>query len=1028
MWLPAAGPGHGAKDCNSTPDMVVAAEVAAVSSEKRSGEEHFRFRRQALHFVRCFLANGVVTALAIGLWSSMGVGRQLFHLLDRGYDYSAYPVGLAVLILLVMYMFDLFLPPQDSDRQQPHSSHATSHHSDQRLLQSGSGEGTGRASLQNGDRQMLRSRIGKVLFAIACILFLASCVLLQRQYPYLPLLITILMTPLSTAVARRLAPHPESEIVERAEEILSGEDLLNKIHLLTAMVHLETDARDFYLAACLALVSNFFVAIVPWLVWAFGLRRKAVNKPEHTDAQQEVLVILWLTPVAVAISNLVFSLFILFRFYMQRTYVNTDENRNQLVVDFAQLPEDREAQEALALARQSVKTSQTEGIQACEEVARRYSGKHKKSFQTLLVLMKVAMCTFVVLLGGLYVAFQVLYTNSSIANMVLGLMAAFFLVFVVFMYFSFRRVVMHLGKTVKELPAFQMAKSLTRSPWARALLLCFFLPCFPFVAALSFVNQLVRKARGVYARSSKVEPAQTVPDDIVAPVQEFDAEDDRDGDDGGLNSNTMTTIAISAAGFGNTRGSLATTAGAGSMWGEADSLDPAALRLTPRVHAVMVAIRKWDWLAVASKVYILCLLHVAYNVAPPLTNVGLSWMRRAVAHWPFEVIVLMTFAGGVVAFLCPVVPGLTVYIFGGMVISNTCPPVGTDRGFWTGSMINIVLCFCLKLCACAVQQKCIGQLLGSRLWVRQQVGVHKVAIRCIESIMSKRGWTIGKVAILCGGPDWPVSVLAGVLGLSLVQCEIGTLPIIFFVAPCAMSGSLYLQVGRSDLWTRSASLMMLCAIGVNFFLWALAGWAIQNELEQNLHQLSRRLRQNVELEWLDYREAELKKLVAFAWKDVAVGVRSLYLFGAVLHILVCHSMTFIYSSLISNFQVSDDINRLEWLSDTFFHSGGVTDSDQKIVLFSRAAIVAMCIYTGAWMFYLVFAMWKRSRVRNGGDIARKDLDSREAAWKAAWLLEVEEEHAREAMSTSEPEKECDRRRSSEKLNVPYAQPPGSFCT
>ena len=39
------------------------------------------------------------------------------------------------------------------------------------------------------------------------------------------------------------------------------------------------------------------------------------------------------------------------------------------------------------------------------------------------------------------------------------------------------------------------------------------------------------------------------------------------------------------------------------------------------------------------------------------------------------------------------------------------------------------------------------------------------------------GMTIpSQVSILCGGPDWPTSVLAGILRLSLVECEIGTLP------------------------------------------------------------------------------------------------------------------------------------------------------------------------------------------------------------------------------------------------------------
>merc|ERR1719486_1393824 len=98
-------------------------------------------------------------------------------------------------------------------------------------------------------------------------------------------------------------------------------------------------------------------------------------------------------------------------------------------------------------------------------------------------------------------------------------------------------------------------------------------------------------------------------------------------------------------------------------------------------------------------------------------------------------------------------------------------------------MINVVKCWLLKLAACAMQQKMIGEVLGSRPWVRQLAGVHKVTVRCLEAIMRKPGLSMGKVAILCGGPDWPVSVLAGILKCSLFQMLLGTTPIILFVAP-----------------------------------------------------------------------------------------------------------------------------------------------------------------------------------------------------------------------------------------------------
>merc|ERR1711862_517414 len=97
-------------------------------------------------------------------------------------------------------------------------------------------------------------------------------------------------------------------------------------------------------------------------------------------------------------------------------------------------------------------------------------------------------------------------------------------------------------------------------------------------------------------------------------------------------------------------------------------------------------------------------------------------------------------------------------------------------GFWGGCIINIFLGLFLKLVACAIQQQLIGGMLGNQLWVRALIGIHTPQVRCFQKIVGAKGFTLGKVAVLCGGPDWPTSVSAGILKCSLFQCELGTLP------------------------------------------------------------------------------------------------------------------------------------------------------------------------------------------------------------------------------------------------------------
>lgn len=85
--------------------------------------------------------------------------------------------------------------------------------------------------------------------------------------------------------------------------------------------------------------------------------------------------------------------------------------------------------------------------------------------------------------------------------------------------------------------------------------------------------------------------------------------------------------------------------------------------------------------------------------------------------------------------------------------------------------------------------------------------------------------------ILCGGPDWPTSVLAGILGISVFQCELGTCPIIASVVPLCLSGSFYLRrVGYGEVWPRLGNFMFILTGAVSVAFWAGMAWAIQERV------------------------------------------------------------------------------------------------------------------------------------------------------------------------------------------------------
>jgi len=139
-------------------------------------------------------------------------------------------------------------------------------------------------------------------------------------------------------------------------------------------------------------------------------------------------------------------------------------------------------------------------------------------------------------------------------------------------------------------------------------------------------------------------------------------------------------------------------------------------------------------------------------------------------------------------FMLPPVPGIPVYICAGIVLSARARNIEVVGKFWGGMCIAILESLVLKICAVCGQYS-IGYFLGKSVKVQQMVSVDKVPIRAIEQILSMRGLSLPKVSVLVGGPDWPTSVLCGILRINLLQCCIGTLPVIFVSTPCVVAGA-----------------------------------------------------------------------------------------------------------------------------------------------------------------------------------------------------------------------------------------------
>jgi len=161
---------------------------------------------------------------------------------------------------------------------------------------------------------------------------------------------------------------------------------------------------------------------------------------------------------------------------------------------------------------------------------------------------------------------------------------------------------------------------------------------------------------------------------------------------------------------------------------------------------------------------------------------------QASLHW--MVVSVIFFFFGEFMFLNPAIPGPAVYLTAGVLLV----PIMVDADEPTGDIIPPLmwacgLCYIMKLVAHVGQQKIFGETLGSKPSVRSLVSPNSTTMRAIRYVLEQRGLSIGKLLVLCGGPDWPTSVLCGLLKLNMWQMLLGLTPMIFFIAPSVAAGA-----------------------------------------------------------------------------------------------------------------------------------------------------------------------------------------------------------------------------------------------
>jgi hypothetical protein len=455
------------------------------------------------------------------------------------------------------------------------------------------------------------------------------------------------------------------------------------------------------------------------------------------------------------------------------------------------------------------------------------------------------------------------------------------------------------------------------------------------------------------------------------------------------------------------------------------------LYLTLSGHRIWVAITNWKWTLVFQKVIFWGTAYFVLSVgAAKYTNLGLAELLAALkaAGLPLIAVSGIYICVGLCMFLLPPVPGVPVYLTGGILLSgmaekqfrpamceipdaacrdpagcalncatqmddtawsSQCVGTATDVDgcltpfeyvggksslgadgmaidntyFFIGIIYASGFAFLTKLLAIAMQQKGIGGLLGKKVGIRQAVDVNSDTMKAIKIILTQPGCiTKGKVCILVGGPDWPTSVLTGVLGLELLPMVMGSLPVSLPITLTVAAGATLLKTDSSWVAIQGFTLA-LAAMGQSITLVAAL---VEIEKTRKTHaQEIKDTPDDEEVKLLDeqvQREADAR-LKATQWTKVPAFFKLVLLMAAV-SMMVATGL-FMNFACFETVEVTTDLKQLE------DHLDPDHELPMSISIITRPyGYIACAAELLAWVLNYLFGCWASkatARELKGGD-------------------------------------------------------------
>jgi hypothetical protein len=333
------------------------------------------------------------------------------------------------------------------------------------------------------------------------------------------------------------------------------------------------------------------------------------------------------------------------------------------------------------------------------------------------------------------------------------------------------------------------------------------------------------------------------------------------------------------------------------------------LKLTAAASAQLRAIKRWRWSSVLVKMMWIAILYAMLQVIVALaTNLFMSWLNDVLLELPLWATSLVLVAVGVIMLLLPPVPGVPIYITAGIVLGKQAE---AQMGFWGAMGFAVLLSFLIKSMGGFIQQVGFGRGMSNSLYVRRTVGVNSVSIRAIRRLLSQPGFSKGKVAILCGGPDWPTFVLTGILKQGVLQMQLATFPIVLLIAPLVLAGGFLLKAKDGGYWQSIGDVTLTIAALLQVLSMLVALHFISKEVEENYEELAAEPN-DPEVEEAERRELELVllKQARQSWfaEDFPFYMRVVLISGAVAAWISIWQLVLDAESAFADFAVTDKIS------------------------------------------------------------------------------------------------------------------------